>query len=54
MSSICNPLSGRLVVSERQFRRKTVIFFVPILLWAVNLAIVIFGLPFLIIGWLRR
>lgn len=54
MSSICSPLSERVIVHDREFRRLVITFFVPLLLWTINLTIVMFGLPFLIVGWLRR
>lgn len=54
MSSICSPIS-QLVVQEKKVRRSAIsLILIPFGIWAVNLAVVFFGLPFVIYGWIRR
>lgn len=55
MSSICNPISQRLVVSEKKVRRSGLsLFLIPCGIWAINFVVVFFALPFLVYGWMRR
>ncbi len=56
MSSICGPISRqRLVVQEKKVRRSTIsLILIPFGIWAVNVTVVFFGLPFVIYRWIRR